>query len=102
MPDVFLRAATAEDQTAIRRIDSRCAAEPIWLALAALCRGAGAASRSSEIVGIGQVKILGDGTPELASLAVLPEYQDVESGQQHRVDADQPYARAALLALRRP
>jgi N-acetylglutamate synthase-like GNAT family acetyltransferase len=27
------------------------------------------------VVGIGQVKILGDGTPELASLAVLPEYQ---------------------------
>lgn len=32
------------------------------------------------VAGFGQVKILGDGTPELASLAVLPEYQNRGAG----------------------
>ena len=34
------------------------------------------AQAGDQIAGFGQVKILSDGTPELASLAVLPEYQN--------------------------
>lgn len=72
MPDIFLRAATVEDQATIRRMIRSARLNPFGLhwqrfVVAQCC---------NQVVGIGQVKILGDGTPELASLAVLPEYQN--------------------------
>jgi N-acetylglutamate synthase-like GNAT family acetyltransferase len=67
---VFLRAATAEDQATIRRIIRDARLNPFGLHWQRFI----VAQAGEEVVGIGQVKILGDGTPELASLAVLPAY----------------------------
>jgi amino-acid N-acetyltransferase len=81
MPDVFLRAATAEDQAAIRRIVRAARLYPLGLHWQRfVVAQAGGQQGGGEIVGIGQVKILGDGTPELASLAVLPAYQNGKVG----------------------
>jgi N-acetylglutamate synthase-like GNAT family acetyltransferase len=72
MSDVFLRAATADDQPAIRRIIRAARLNPLGLHW----RRFVVAQLRDWVIGIGQVKILGDGTPELASLAVLPAYQN--------------------------
>jgi N-acetylglutamate synthase-like GNAT family acetyltransferase len=76
MPDVFLRAATADDQPAIRRIIRAARLNPLGLHW----RRFVVAQLGCRVIGIGQVKILGDGTPELASLAVLPAYQGSRIG----------------------
>jgi amino-acid N-acetyltransferase len=71
MPDVFLRAATVEDQATIRRMIRSARLNPFGLHWQRFVM----AQSGDQVVGMGQVKILGDGTPELASLTVLPEYQ---------------------------
>jgi N-acetylglutamate synthase-like GNAT family acetyltransferase len=81
MPDVFLRAAAADEQPVIRRMIRAAGLNPFGLHwprfVVAVTAGAQDADLAAPgaVVGIGQVKILGDGTPELASLVVLPEYQ---------------------------
>ena len=72
MPDIFLRAATADDQVPIRRMIRAAQLNPFgvhWQRFVV-------AQSGDDVAGIGQVKILGDGTLELASLAVLPEHQN--------------------------
>lgn len=76
MPDVFLRAATAEDQPAIRRIICAARLNPFGLHWQRFV----VAQLGDQVIGIGQVKILRDRTPELASLAVLPAYQNSRIG----------------------
>ena len=76
MPDIFLRAATAADQPAIRRMIRAAGLNPMSLDWPRFV----VAQLDGEVVGIGQVKILGDGTRELASLAVLPPYQGTGVG----------------------
>ena len=71
MPDIFLRAATVDDQPTIRRIIRSAQLNPFGLHWQRFVM----AQSGNQVVGMGQVKILGDATPELASLAVLPEYQ---------------------------
>jgi N-acetylglutamate synthase-like GNAT family acetyltransferase len=71
MPDIFLRAATVEDQAAIRRLIRAARLNPFGLDWERFI----VAQSGGQVVGFGQVKILGDGTPELASLAVLPQFQ---------------------------
>jgi amino-acid N-acetyltransferase len=68
---VYLRAARAEDQAAIRRIVQAARLHPLSLDWPRFV----VAEAEGEMIGVGQVKILGDGAPELASLAVLPAYQ---------------------------
>ena len=72
MPDIFLRAATVEDQATIRRTIRSARLNPLDLHWQRFV----VAQAGDQIAGFGQVKILSDGTPELASLAVLPEYQN--------------------------
>ena len=72
MPDIFLRAATVDDQPTIRRMIRSARLNPFGLHWQRFV----VAQCGSQVAGFGQVKILGDGTPELASLAVLPEYQN--------------------------
>lgn len=76
MPDVFLRAATAEDDATIRRLIRTARLNPFGLHWQRFV----VAQLGSQVAGIGQVKTLGDGTLELASLAVLPEHQDCGIG----------------------
>jgi predicted N-acetyltransferase YhbS len=73
---VFLRAATAEDQAAIRRMIRDARLNPFGLHWQRFV----VAQAGEVVAGIGQVKILGDGTPELASLAVLPAYRGTGVG----------------------
>jgi len=76
MGDIWLRAATVQDQPAIRRI--------IWAAhlnpVALHWRRFVVAESRGKVVGVGQVKIHADGAPELASLAVLPAQQGSGAG----------------------
>ena len=71
MNNVYLRAATADAQAAIRRLIYAERLNPIGLAWPRFV----VAESGGEVVGIGQIKVLGDGTRELASLAVLPAQQ---------------------------
>jgi N-acetylglutamate synthase-like GNAT family acetyltransferase len=77
MPDVFLRAATVEDQATIRRMIRSAQLNPFGLHWQRFV----VAQSGGQVVGCGQVKILGDGAPELASLAVLPEHQSSGIGR---------------------
>lgn len=76
MAGIFLRAATAGDQATIRRIIRDAGLNPLSLHWQRFV----IAESGGQVAGIGQVKILGDGTPELASLAVLPEHQGAGIG----------------------
>ena len=71
MTNIYLRAATAEDQAAIRRIIRAARLNPMALDWPRFV----VAESGGEVIGVGQIKVLGDGTRELASLAVLPAYQ---------------------------
>jgi N-acetylglutamate synthase-like GNAT family acetyltransferase len=75
MPDVYLRAARAEDQGTIRRMIRAAGLYPLSLDWPRFVVAESMGESRGEIVGIGQVKRLRDGAPELASLAVLPPYQ---------------------------
>jgi amino-acid N-acetyltransferase len=74
--DIFLRAATAADQAVIRRMIRAAGLNPLALDWPRFV----VAESGGEVAGIGQVKVLRDGAPELASLAVLPEYQGAGVG----------------------
>lgn len=76
MAHIFLRAATAQDQPAIRRIIRAAGLNPMSLHWPRFV----VADAEGEVAGIGQVKVLGDGAPELASLAVPPPYQGTGIG----------------------
>jgi N-acetylglutamate synthase-like GNAT family acetyltransferase len=71
MAGIFLRAGTAQDQETIRRIIREARLFPFGLEWPHFV----VAEQEGQVVGVGQVKTLGDGTPELASLAVLPSHQ---------------------------
>jgi N-acetylglutamate synthase-like GNAT family acetyltransferase len=82
MPAVYLRAASAEDEAAIRRIIRAARLNPFGLHWPRFVVAAAVTPYAAEqIVATGQVKILGDGTRELASLAVIPALQQGGIGQ---------------------
>jgi N-acetylglutamate synthase-like GNAT family acetyltransferase len=64
-----IRPATAEDQTEITRIVRSSRITPFGLAWPRFL----VAEEEGRIVGVGQVKQHGDGSRELASIAVIPE-----------------------------
>ena len=68
---IFLRAATAADQSRIRQIVRAAGINPMSLAWPRFI----VAEDRGQIVGVGQVKPHGDGSRELASIAVVPERQ---------------------------
>jgi N-acetylglutamate synthase-like GNAT family acetyltransferase len=68
---ITLRRATQFDALAIRTIIRRANINPMGLNWERFLL----AEDSGRIVGTGQIKPHGDGTRELASIAVLPEYQ---------------------------
>jgi N-acetylglutamate synthase-like GNAT family acetyltransferase len=76
-----LRAATAADQRDITRMIRRAGLNPIslgwpgFLIAEEASRDDAGRSFAARIVGIGQVKQHGDGSRELASIAVIPERQ---------------------------
>ncbi len=76
---VYLRAASADDQATIRRIVGEARLNPMhidWPNFVVAERIVPAPqSTAREIVGVGQIKPHGDGSRELASIAVLPEFQ---------------------------
>lgn len=76
MADVLLRAAEPGDQATIRRIIRAARLNPMALDWPRFL----IAEDHGQIVGIGQIKVLGDGTRELASLAVAPSYQGTGIG----------------------
>ena len=76
MPDITLRAATAADQPAIQRIIRAEGLNPMALDWPRFI----VAELDGDVVGIGQIKVLGDGARELASLAVLPAHQGTGVG----------------------
>lgn len=78
MVDVFVRAATAGDQATIKRMIREAQLNPMGLHWP---RFVVAERADGKIVGIGQIKILGDGTQELASLAVEPGHQGQRIGE---------------------
>ncbi len=76
---VYLRAATADDQRTIRRIVTAAGLNPVHLDwpnfLVAEAVDGVAHGNAPHIVGVGQIKPHGDGSRELASIAVLEAYQ---------------------------
>lgn len=74
---VYLRAATAADQPMIRAMIHTARLNPVHVQwpnfIVAVARAGEAAP--AQIVGVGQIKPHGDGSRELASIAVLPAYQ---------------------------
>ena len=71
MANIYLRAATAADQPIITQMIRQARLNPLSLHWQRFI----VAEDDGAIVGIGQIKILGDGTHELASLAVAPGQQ---------------------------
>jgi amino-acid N-acetyltransferase len=67
----YLRAATASDQPSIQRLVRAARLNPFGLHWPRFV----VAEVDGQIVGAGQIKILGDGTRELASIAVVPAWQ---------------------------
>ena len=76
MGEIWLRAATAQDQQAIRRIIWAAQLNPLALHWPRFV----VAESQGQVVGVGQVKVHADGAPELASLAVLPQLQGSGAG----------------------
>jgi N-acetylglutamate synthase-like GNAT family acetyltransferase len=70
-----LRQAEAADATTIRQIISQAHINPTGLAWQRLIL---AVDRQGRIIGCGQLKPHGDGSLELASIAVLPEWRGKE------------------------
>jgi N-acetylglutamate synthase-like GNAT family acetyltransferase len=68
---IIIRSATAADQYAIKQIVRAAQLNPISLGWPRFLL----ATWEQDIIGIGQVKPHGDGSRELASIAVLPEWQ---------------------------
>ena len=78
MPAIYLRPATADDQPIITRMIREARLNPFGLHWPRFVVAEDIAAQ--RVAGIGQIKVLGDGTRELASLAVLPEYQGTGLG----------------------
>jgi N-acetylglutamate synthase-like GNAT family acetyltransferase len=76
MSTIFLRSATAPDQPAIRALIRRVRINPMGLDW----RRFVVAEEAGQVVGAGQIKEHGDGTCELASIAVVPERQGAGIG----------------------
>ena len=68
---LIIRPATAADQAAIRAIVRAAGINPVGIDWPRFL----VAAAGDDIVGIGQVKPHGDGTRELASIAVVPQWQ---------------------------
>ena len=73
---IFIRAATAVDQKAITQLVRSARINPFGLHWPRFI----VAEAAGQLVGVGQIKILGDGTPELASIAVTPACQGLGIG----------------------
>lgn len=71
-PSLSLRKARAEDAETIRRIIRAARINPLSLHWQHFIL---AITESGRVVGTGQIKAHYDGTRELASIAVIPEYQ---------------------------
>jgi N-acetylglutamate synthase-like GNAT family acetyltransferase len=78
MMGVVIRAATEADQATIRAIIRAAQLNPMSLDWPRFL----VAEDGGEIVGIGQVKPHGDGSRELASIAVIPSHQRGGVGKQ--------------------
>lgn len=72
---LFVRAATAADARTIRRMIRAAGINPMGLHWPNFVIVEDAGCVGERVVGVGQVKQHGDGSRELASLAVLPEVQ---------------------------
>ncbi len=70
--DIRLRQACAEDQKTIRRIIHDARINPLSLDWHHFIL---AVDKDDRILGTGQIKTHGDGTRELASIAVIPDFQ---------------------------
>jgi GNAT superfamily N-acetyltransferase len=70
--EIRLRPACAEDQKTIRRIIHNARINPLSLDWHHFIL---AVDKNDRILGTGQIKTHGDGTRELASIAVIPEFQ---------------------------
>jgi len=68
-----LRPATQSDQNNIRKLIRLVKINPTGLDW---CRFVVAVTPTGELIGCGQVKTHGDGSRELASIAVMPEYRN--------------------------
>lgn len=73
---ILLRPAVAADQPAIRTIIRITGINPMRLDWPRFL----VAEQSGQVIGVGQVKPHGDGSRELASIAVRPEYQGLGIG----------------------
>jgi len=76
MSHLFIRAAAAADQEAIRRIIGQARLNPMGLHWQRFI----IAEERGQVVGVGQIKPHGDGSEELASLAIVPERQSAGIG----------------------
>ncbi len=76
MLSIFIRAATANDQATIRAMVRAAHLHPLHLDWPRFI----VAEEQGQIVGIGQIKVLGDGTRELASLVTAPTHQGLGIG----------------------
>jgi N-acetylglutamate synthase-like GNAT family acetyltransferase len=76
MSHIQIRAATAADQAAIRQMIRQARLHPMGLAWQRFV----VAEAYSQVIGVGQIKPHGDGTLELASLAIIPERQSTGIG----------------------
>jgi amino-acid N-acetyltransferase len=75
---IIIRPATAADQSTIRQIDRAARLNPLNLDWSNFL----VAVEADQIIGIGQVKPHGDGSRELASIAVVPAWQGQGVGRQ--------------------
>ena len=71
-PEYSLRLATASDAPVIRALVRKARINPIGLDWR---RFVLAEARSGQVIGCGQIKPHGDGTRELASIAVVPDWR---------------------------
>jgi N-acetylglutamate synthase-like GNAT family acetyltransferase len=76
---VYLRAAVAADAPVIRRMVYAAGINPLSLHWQNFVVAEDALRMGEAVVGIGQVKQHGDGSRELASIAVRPEWQGIGS-----------------------
>ena len=76
MLPIFIRAATADDHSTIRAMVRAARLNPLHLDWPRFI----VAEEWGQVVGIGQIKVLGDGTRELASLVTAPTHQGLGIG----------------------
>jgi N-acetylglutamate synthase-like GNAT family acetyltransferase len=76
MRPIFIRTATAADQLTIKAMVRAARLNPFHLDWPRFI----IAEERGQVVGIGQIKVLGDGTRELASLVTAPTHQGLGIG----------------------